>query len=287
VAIAPQSLDQIANRISTDYRHQRIALMAPLVIARKGYYTDLAKWAANKGFDYLRVDGTLTSTAAWPRLARFSEHHIDLPITEITVQPAQHAQLRAGLTAALAHGLGVVRIVPVVSANATSNPIKTPTSTVSTTKPKRHTKLAHTATSEATFSTQRACPCCHASFPELDPRMFSFNSKQGWCPDCLGTGVALSKSTLAATTEQTENADRVLDTLLNQQETLQPCQSCSGQRLNQNTLAVRYAKRSIAERWNISALIKCNVRQSGLVSGRENSRISVTTSSGSSILIKI
>lgn len=247
VAIAPQSLDQIANRISTDYRHQRIALMAPLVIARKGYYTDLAKWAANKGFDYLRVDGTLTSTAAWPRLARFSEHHIDLPITEITVQPAQHAQLRAGLTAALAHGLGVVRIVPVVSANATSNPIKTPTSTVSTTKPKRHTKLAHTATSEATFSTQRACPCCHASFPELDPRMFSFNSKQGWCPDCLGTGVALSKSTLAATTEQTENADRVLDTLLNQQETLQPCQSCSGQRLNQNTLAVRYAKRSIAE----------------------------------------
>ena len=43
------------------------------------------------------------------------------------------------------------------------------------------------------FSTQRACPVCATSYAELDPRLFSYNSKHGWCPDCVGTGVKLTK----------------------------------------------------------------------------------------------
>ena len=43
------------------------------------------------------------------------------------------------------------------------------------------------------FSTSRACPVCATSYPELDPRLFSYNSKHGWCPDCVGTGLALSR----------------------------------------------------------------------------------------------
>jgi excinuclease ABC subunit A len=39
------------------------------------------------------------------------------------------------------------------------------------------------------FSTKRACPVCSTSYAELDPRLFSYNSKHGWCPDCVGTGV--------------------------------------------------------------------------------------------------
>ena len=42
------------------------------------------------------------------------------------------------------------------------------------------------------FSTKRACPSCSRSFPELDPRLFSFNSKHGWCDACYGTGLKLS-----------------------------------------------------------------------------------------------
>ncbi len=57
VAIEPQSPASIAARLLRDYKGKRITLLAPLVIARKGYYTDLAKWAAKKGFRSLRVDG--------------------------------------------------------------------------------------------------------------------------------------------------------------------------------------------------------------------------------------
>src|SRR5206468_8084770 len=66
VPIAPQSEDSIVATLLRDYGGRRIALLAPLVIARKGFYTDLAKWALRKGFSELRVDGTLAATNRWP-----------------------------------------------------------------------------------------------------------------------------------------------------------------------------------------------------------------------------
>ncbi|HKF96883.1 MAG TPA: excinuclease ABC subunit UvrA, partial [Steroidobacteraceae bacterium] len=74
VAIEPQTGASIAARLLRDYRARRIALLAPLIVARKGYYTDLARWAAKKGFRALRVDGEMLPTAPWPRLSRFREH---------------------------------------------------------------------------------------------------------------------------------------------------------------------------------------------------------------------
>ena len=58
-----------------------ISMPPPLVVARKGYYTDLAKWAAGKGYTHLRVDGEFLPTGNWPRLSRFQEHNIELPVT--------------------------------------------------------------------------------------------------------------------------------------------------------------------------------------------------------------
>src|SRR5262249_38910112 len=74
VAIEPQSAGSIAARLLRDYRGKSIALLAPLIVARKGYYTDLAKWAANKGFRALRVDADLVPTAPRPRPTRFPQH---------------------------------------------------------------------------------------------------------------------------------------------------------------------------------------------------------------------
>ena len=68
--------------------------MAPLVVARKGFYTDLAKWAAAKAFGTLRVDGKFLPTRPWPRLERFREHTIELPVAEIDVEPQSEAALR-------------------------------------------------------------------------------------------------------------------------------------------------------------------------------------------------
>ena len=81
VPIEPQSADAIAARLLREYRGRRIELLAPLVVARKGYYTDLAKWAAGKGHAELRVDGERLPTARWPRLDRFREHTIELPVS--------------------------------------------------------------------------------------------------------------------------------------------------------------------------------------------------------------
>ena len=73
------------------------------------------------------------------------------------------------------------------------------------------------------FSTRRACPQCGRSFEELDPRLFSYNSKHGWCPECYGTGLLLSGFDAEQTGEEIwwndwwEGAEK-------------PCPACSGQR---------------------------------------------------------
>ena len=162
VAIVPQSPDAVAAGIARRHRGHRVRLLAPLVVARKGYYTDLAKWAAKKGYRELRVDGVDTPTTRWPRLSRFREHTIELSTGEVLVKPAQDAVLREALARALGYGRGVVHLQDLDAA-----------------KPGR----------VAVFSTRRACPGCGTSFTELDPRLFSFNSPHGWCPRCQGTGL--------------------------------------------------------------------------------------------------
>ena len=159
--IEPQSADAIAARLLKEYRGKNITLLAPLIVARKGLYTALAKWARGKGFAHLRVDGRLLPTAKWPRLDRFIEHNIELPVATLGVGAAHEAELRQALDLALLHGRGVVHVEGPGAAAA------------------------------SVFSTKRACPNCGTGFPELDPRLFSFNSKHGWCKTCFGTGLQL------------------------------------------------------------------------------------------------
>ncbi len=97
--IEAQTAEAILARVMSEHRSQRVLVLAPLVTARKGYYTDLAKWALTKGFEFLRVDGGMTPTNNWPRLARFREHNIELPVGEIAVTPKGEKELRALLNA--------------------------------------------------------------------------------------------------------------------------------------------------------------------------------------------
>ncbi|MDI9653965.1 hypothetical protein QM306_37240, partial [Burkholderia cenocepacia] len=62
--------------------------LAPLVVNRKGVYTDLAKWAKARGSTHLRVDGEFVTVDPWPKLDRFREHTIELPVADIVVSPA-------------------------------------------------------------------------------------------------------------------------------------------------------------------------------------------------------
>ncbi len=214
-AIEPQSAEAIAARLLKEYRGQKIMLLAPLIIARKGLYTALAKWARGKGFGALRVDGSLIPTAKWPRLDRFVEHTIELPVASLDVHAGREAELRDALAAALEHGRGVVHILNEAAAGVAAGG------------------------AASVFSTKRACPNCGTGFPELDPRLFSFNSRHGWCESCFGTGLALSDFDEEQSGEEAQwrEADGAAAAI---------CPACAGERLNPVARHVLFRGRSIA-----------------------------------------
>ena len=235
VPIEPQSFDAIAARILKDYRGKHIGLLAPLIVNRKGFYTDLAKWARGKGYDFLRVDGEFLPTAKWPRLDRFKEHSIELPVADLMVTPqgGGEAELRTALATALEHGKGIIYLLTGL------DELKSLAAASKEPKVEADTPLR-------VFSTKRACPSCARSFPELDPRLFSFNSKHGWCTACFGTGLKLTGFEWDEERENAGDQGHVLDSWLEWLEIEENCPSCDGLRLNKEALAVRWQDQSIA-----------------------------------------
>ena len=95
------------------------------------------------------------------------------------------------------------------------------------------------------FSTQRACPVCSTSYAELDPRLFSYNSKHGWCPDCVGTGVRLTKEQRKVFDDSVRDDDhKGREQTFAEPEvedvTDAACPTCQGTRLNATARAVRF-----------------------------------------------
>ena len=95
------------------------------------------------------------------------------------------------------------------------------------------------------FSTKRACPVCSTSYNELDPRLFSYNSKHGWCKDCVGTGVKLTKEQRKAFDDSVQDEDNKG----REQSFAEPevddvtdaaCATCHGTRLNATARAVKF-----------------------------------------------
>jgi excinuclease ABC subunit A len=214
-AIEPQSVEAIAARVLKDHRGKKVTVLSPLIVARKGLYTALAKWARGKGFEELRVDGFMLPTAKWPRLDRFIEHNIELPVATLTVNAAREPELRAALNVALEHGRGVVHVASQDTGEATN------------------------AGEGAVFSTKRACPNCGTGFPELDPRLFSFNSRHGWCKSCFGSGLQMAEFDAEQSGEESKwrEADDSAQVV---------CADCSGERLNPVARRVLFRGMSIA-----------------------------------------
>ena len=204
VAVESQSVETIVQQIQSSYRDNRVSVLAPLVVSRKGYYTDLAKWANRKGVSHLLVDGELLPTDNWPRLDRYREHDIDMPISTLTISESDSRELRTAITNALNVSDGHFRIA--------------------TPPPSLDVKVQELMS----YSTTRSCTRCSRSFEELDPRLFSYNSKQGWCPSCLGTGLELQDYDI--------NDESVPD----QDDSDLKCSTCQGKRLNPVALAVKF-----------------------------------------------
>jgi len=231
VPVTAQTPEQIVAQLLRECQGRHIGLLAPLVVARKGYYTDLAKWAQGKGYTHLRVDGDFIPVAPWPRLDRYKEHTIELPVRDLLVAHDAQAALRDAVRQTLEHGKGSMRVLIDLTTDASAD--AAPPLSV------RRARGISTQCEERHFSTKRVCPDCGDSFPEPDPRLFSYNSKHGWCTHCYGTGLELTGFDETQTGE--EAGWNSVDT-----GEVRTCTHCHGQRLNPVALAFRWRDRSIA-----------------------------------------
>ena len=157
--VAPLSGDDLYARL-LEQRGKK-TIYAPAVRARKGTYLDLFVAAARAGVKTARVDGNIVAIAPPPKLVKAKEHTIDL----IVHYGDLSAFDRASFDRAVDWGAGALRV-----ANGPPS--------------------AKISDSEEVWSTARSCQKCGTGVPELDPRWFSFNTKQGQCGVCEGSGVA-------------------------------------------------------------------------------------------------
>jgi excinuclease ABC subunit A len=154
------SADALFERLTRSREPGDKTVYAPAVRARKGTYLDLFTAASRAGIQTARVDGALVAIDPPPKLAKTREHTIDLLVHFGKL----HKLERAVFDRALAWGNGAIRV-------ADGPP------------------TAKESAREHILSTARTCPSCGTGVPELDPRWFSFNTKQGQCEACDGTGV--------------------------------------------------------------------------------------------------
>ncbi len=211
--VEKQSLATAVKKAESLARQGRIRVLAPLVKARKGFHTDVAKWAVRQGFEQLLVDGKWVKAASFTKLERFREHTIDVLVGE----RGSSGRVQELLKRALEIGRGTARIL---DARNQSHIV----------------------------STEMSCPGCGQSFEELDPRLFSFNSPHGWCQECRGFGEVWKSSTNPRLDSQIEieiDQERQHESL--EAGEARPCPSCNGGRLNEVARHVRLQGRTIDE----------------------------------------
>lgn len=183
-----------------------LLLLAPVVKNRKGFHTEVAAWAARRGYAEIRADGKMLPTSQELRMDRFHEHNV-----EIVTGILERKRSRSGpppqelIDEALKLGGGVVYALD-----------------------NHKTITMH--------STDRACPKCSRSFEPLDPRMLSYNSPRGWCPRCRGFGELFYLPDV----ERGANAESIEESWYSWQEgEREPCPECAGGRLNGVARSVR------------------------------------------------
>ena len=155
--IEKQTIDQIIDNIMKLDEGTKIQVIAPIVRGRKGEYTKLIQDLLKEGFIRARIDGENVELSDDIQIDRKKKHNIDLIVDRLVIKPEIRSRLTESVEIALKHADNIVMIdVP--------------------------------SKGETLYSQNYSCPDCGFSFPELTPRMFSFNNPQGACPECTGIG---------------------------------------------------------------------------------------------------
>ena len=192
--LTAQTPAAIVEQIRQRYRGKAVSILAPKVFGRKGFHKDILARASKKGFKKARIDGKIEILTEGMALSRYHEHTIELVVGKLT--PSEIGRL---VNIALKEGGGSLIALD------------------------RHQN-------EEVFSQHGICPSCGIGLEQLDPRLFSFNSRQGACTKCNGLGVI----------GENEDDDISLS---------QICPKCRGSRLKPQALAVKIGRHSI---WDLT-----------------------------------
>jgi excinuclease ABC subunit A len=229
--LSPSQLRQLLNRTLAAPKARKakhLYLCAPLIRGRKGHHEPIANWIRKQGYELMRADGQLLRTDTFARLDRYKEHDIEVVVADLK---AGSMEREAG-------------------SKKSGSKLLAPSSQLD-----RALKLGKGSCFLLTpggevlswFSTTRTDVASGESFPELDPKHFSFNSPRGWCPTCRGHGRIYDW--MLKPDEDEEMSDEVADAL----RAIDPddpgshgklCPTCHGERLNRVARAVRLPLRA-------------------------------------------
>lgn len=160
VEITSQTIEQMVDRILEYPERTKIQVLAPVISGRKGAHVKVLEDIKKQGYVRVRIDGEMHELSDDIELEKNKKHSIEVVIDRLVVKEGISQRLADSLESALQFGGGKV-IIDVIGEE------------------------------ELLFSEHHACPICGFSIGELEPRLFSFNSPFGACPECDGLGTRL------------------------------------------------------------------------------------------------
>ena len=159
--IRRQTIDQIVDQVMSLEEGARFLILSPVVRGKKGEHRKVLEDARKAGFARIRADGILYDLNEEIPLEKNKKHTIELVVDRLVLRPDLRRRLADSLETACAHAGGLV-VVHLPGENR-----------------------------DLDFSQNYACPDCGISLSELEPRMFSYNTPYGACPECTGLGFRL------------------------------------------------------------------------------------------------
>src|SRR5208337_4017004 len=195
--IATQDINNIIVPVCALPEGTRIQGLAPLVRGRKGEYKKELQQMRTDGFVRARIDGTMMELTHDIALKKQRRHTIEIVIDRLIIKPAIERQIKHAIDTSLKYADTVV--INLIDENR-----------------------------DILFSKTLACPNCGISYPEIEPRLFSFNSKYGACPKCNGMAFeGMNDDEFPEAVHESELPH------------LTPCKACGGMRLRKEALNIK------------------------------------------------
>lgn len=212
--ITTQDIHNIIRSVTSLPEGTRIQVLAPIVRDRKGEYKKELQQMRMDGFIRARIDGKMMDMTQDIDLKKQQRHTIEIVIDRFIIKSSINRQIKQAIDSSLKYADTVV--INLVDENK-----------------------------DIPFSRTLACPKCGISYPEIEPRLFSFNSRYGACPECNGLG--LDKASAELVSEIEDYKAGTTSEIEGDLSRLSPCKTCNGMRLRKEALNIKLQNVSIGE----------------------------------------